>query len=38
MEMALGDRIGRRLIARFKLNPTQVALDRRHDRAPIAES
>jgi formylmethanofuran dehydrogenase subunit B len=37
MKMALGVRIGRRLIARLKLNAAQLRMDRRHDRAP-AES
>src|SRR5439155_3905601 len=34
MKMALGDRIGGRLIARFKLKAAQLRLDCHHDRAP----
>jgi hypothetical protein len=34
MKMALGDRIGRRLVPPLKLNAAQMLFDRRHDRAP----
>src|SRR5438876_224756 len=34
MKMALGDRIGGRLIARFKLKAAQLRLDCHHNRAP----